>query len=199
MKTIAISRDVSGGTQTLRSREVIWKFHESDSNVVNLYDSDIENSVVLVEQSGLRPYQLEPQRVQQNNKQEASPEPYDNNPLDRLGNTDWYWIFLQLIKADDHQLKLMHSQISKQIEADEVLLLSLFLTFLGSVRYMKRCACQVCQPMLTAQESVCCAEIGQVWQKVEDQRPEARQTNEMYYWSSRIWFDMIWIFSMIVF
>ncbi len=26
--------------------------------------------------------------------------------------------------------------------------------------------------MPTAAESVCCAEIGQVWQKVEDQRPE---------------------------
>ena len=26
--------------------------------------------------------------------------------------------------------------------------------------------------MPTAHESVCCAEIGQVWQKVEDQRPD---------------------------
>jgi len=53
-------------------------------------ESDVENSVVLVEQSGLRPYQFDPQRVQQNNTQEASPEPYDKNSLDRLGNTDWY-------------------------------------------------------------------------------------------------------------
>ena len=33
---------------------------ESDSNLVNLYDSDVENSVVPVEQSGPRPYQFEP-------------------------------------------------------------------------------------------------------------------------------------------
>ena len=61
---------------------------ESDSNVVNLYDSDVENSVVPVEQSGLRPYQFEPRSVRQNDQQEASPEPYDNKPSDRLGNTD---------------------------------------------------------------------------------------------------------------
>lgn len=36
---------------------------DSDSNLVNLYDSDVENSVVPVEQSGPRPYQFEPQRV----------------------------------------------------------------------------------------------------------------------------------------
>ena len=53
---------------------------ESDSNVVNLYDSDVINSVVPVEQSGPRPYQFEPRRVRQNDQQEASPESYDNNP-----------------------------------------------------------------------------------------------------------------------
>ena len=63
---------------------------ESGSNVVNLYDSDEESSVVPVEQSGPRPYQFEPRRVRQNDQQEASPESYDNNPSDRLGNTDWY-------------------------------------------------------------------------------------------------------------
>ena len=68
---------------------------ESDSDLVNLYDSDVENSVVPVEQSGLRPYQFEPRRVRQNDQQEASPEPHDNNS-DRLGNTDWYLIILQL-------------------------------------------------------------------------------------------------------
>ena len=68
---------------------------ESDSNLVNLYDSDVENSVVPVEQSGPRPYQFEPRRVRQNDQQEASPEPHDNNS-DRLGNTDWYLIILQL-------------------------------------------------------------------------------------------------------
>ena len=36
---------------------------ESYSNLVNLYDSDEENSVVLVEQSVPRPYQFEPRRV----------------------------------------------------------------------------------------------------------------------------------------
>ena len=39
---------------------------DSDSNLVNLYDSDVENSVVPVEQSGPRPYQFEPRRVRQN-------------------------------------------------------------------------------------------------------------------------------------
>jgi len=63
---------------------------ESDSNVVNLYDSDVINSVVPVEQSGPRPYEFESRRVRQNDQQEASPESYDNNPSDRLGNTDWY-------------------------------------------------------------------------------------------------------------
>ena len=68
---------------------------DSDSNLVNLYDSDVENSVVAVEQSGPRPYQSEPRRVRQNDQQEASPEPDDNNS-DRLGNTDWCLIILQL-------------------------------------------------------------------------------------------------------
>ena len=36
---------------------------DSDSNLVNLYDSDVENSVVAVEQSGPCPYQFEPRRV----------------------------------------------------------------------------------------------------------------------------------------
>ena len=62
---------------------------ESDSNLVNLYDSDAENSVVPVEYSGPRPYQFEPRRALQNDQQEASPEGDDNNS-DRLGNTDWY-------------------------------------------------------------------------------------------------------------
>ena len=59
---------------------------ESDSNLVNLYKSDVENSV---EHSGSRPYQFEPRRVRQSEQQVASPEPYitayDNNR-----NTDWY-------------------------------------------------------------------------------------------------------------
>ena len=38
---------------------------ESDSNLVNLYDSDVENSVVPVELSELRPYRFEPRRVGQ--------------------------------------------------------------------------------------------------------------------------------------
>ena len=46
---------------------------ESDSNLVNLYDSDVENSV---EHSGSCPYQFEPREVRQSEQQEASPEPY---------------------------------------------------------------------------------------------------------------------------
>ena len=49
---------------------------ESDSNLVNLYDSVVKNSVVSVEHSGPRLYQFEPRRVRQNEQQEASPEPY---------------------------------------------------------------------------------------------------------------------------
>ena len=63
---------------------------ESYSNLVNLCDSDVENSVVPVEHSGPRPYQFEPRRVRQNEQQEASSDhiiAYDNNS-DRLGNTD---------------------------------------------------------------------------------------------------------------
>ena len=36
-----------------------------------------------------------------------------------------------------------------------------------------RCECGTCQPMPTTDESVCCMEIEQVWQKVLDQRPES--------------------------
>ena len=32
-----------------------------------------------------------------------------------------------------------------------------------------RCECGTCQPIPTTDESVCCTEINQVWQKVEDQ------------------------------
>ena len=84
VKTIAISHDVSGGTQTLRNRDSIREIYrglgkwsssednlsdESDSNLVNLYDSDVENSVV---HSGLRPYRFEPRRVEQNEQQVSS-------------------------------------------------------------------------------------------------------------------------------
>ena len=46
---------------------------ESDSNLVNLYDSDVENSV---EHSGSRLFQFEPRKVRQSEQQEASSEPY---------------------------------------------------------------------------------------------------------------------------
>ena len=42
---------------------------ESDSNLVYLYDSDVENSVVPVEHSGPRPYRFEPRRVGQSEQQ----------------------------------------------------------------------------------------------------------------------------------
>lgn len=44
----------------------------SDSNLVNLYDSDVENSVVLLEHSGPLPYRFEPRRVGQNEQQASS-------------------------------------------------------------------------------------------------------------------------------
>ena len=46
---------------------------ESDSNLLNLYDNDVEKSV---EHSESRLYQFEPRRVRQSEQQEASPEPY---------------------------------------------------------------------------------------------------------------------------
>ena len=36
------------------------------------YDSDVENTVVPVEHSGLRPYRFEPRRVEQNEQQVSS-------------------------------------------------------------------------------------------------------------------------------
>ena len=45
---------------------------ESDSNLVNLYDSDVEKSVVPVEHSGPRLYRFEPRRVEQNEQQASS-------------------------------------------------------------------------------------------------------------------------------
>ena len=39
-----------------------------------------------------------------------------------------------------------------------------------------RCECGICQPMLTVREIVCCGEIGQIWQKIEDQRPEVQMS-----------------------
>ena len=45
---------------------------ESDSNLVNLYDSDVENSVVPVGDPGLRPYRFDPRRVGQNEQQASS-------------------------------------------------------------------------------------------------------------------------------
>ena len=39
---------------------------ESDLNVLNLYDSDLENLVKRFEESGPLPYRFEPRRVRQN-------------------------------------------------------------------------------------------------------------------------------------
>ncbi|KAK2556982.1 hypothetical protein P5673_020826 [Acropora cervicornis] len=94
---------------------------ESDSNVLNLYDSDGDNSELL-EDSGPRPYQFEPRRVRRNDNQDST-EPVGSD-TDRLGSTNW-------------------------------------------------CACGTCKQMPTTDESVCCMEVEQVWQKVVDQRPES--------------------------
>ena len=63
---------------------------ESDSNALNLYDSDGNNSEAFVE-SGSRPYQYERRRIPRNDPQEDSTEPVDSDD-DHLGNTDWYLI-----------------------------------------------------------------------------------------------------------
>ena len=63
---------------------------ESDSNALNLYDSDGNNSEPFVE-SGPRPYQYEPRRIPRNDPHEDSTEPVDSDD-DHLGNTDWYLI-----------------------------------------------------------------------------------------------------------
>ena len=66
---------------------------ESDSNVLNLYDSDGDNSE-LFEDSGPRPYQFEPRRVRRNDNQDST-EPVGSD-TDRLRNTDWYVIHFVL-------------------------------------------------------------------------------------------------------
>ena len=54
---------------------------ESDSNVLNLYDSDGDNSE-LFEDSGPRPYQYEPRRARRNNNQDSTePVGNDTKPL----------------------------------------------------------------------------------------------------------------------
>ena len=60
----------------------------------------------------------------------------------------------------------------KSIEANRSSRSSVVVFFRTFLECTKRCECQVCQPMTSAHESVCCAEIGKVWQKVEDQRPD---------------------------
>ena len=45
---------------------------ESDSNLMNLYDSGVANSVVPVKHSGQCPYRFEPRRVGQNEQQASS-------------------------------------------------------------------------------------------------------------------------------
>ncbi|XP_022797149.1 uncharacterized protein LOC111335501 [Stylophora pistillata] len=59
----------------------------SDSNALNLYDSDGDNSEPLGE-SGPRPYQYELRRVHRNDPHEDNTEPVDSD-ADRLVNTDW--------------------------------------------------------------------------------------------------------------
>ncbi len=112
VKTIERGRDVSGGTKTIAQ----YGFHiricmaarldseddssdesaESDSNVINLYDSDVETLSEPLVESGPRPYQFEPRRIRRNDdEQELSPEQaleQDDSETDRLGNTDWYFI-----------------------------------------------------------------------------------------------------------
>ena len=66
---------------------------ESDSNNINFYGSDVDDSFVPLEECGPRPYQFEPRRVRRNepNDEQDSAEP-DDSDTDRLGNTDWYLI-----------------------------------------------------------------------------------------------------------
>jgi len=66
---------------------------ESDSNMLNLYDSDGDNSELL-EDSGPRPYQFEPRRVRRNDNQDSI-EPIGSD-TDRLGSTNWYLIYFVL-------------------------------------------------------------------------------------------------------
>ena len=53
---------------------------ESDLNVLNLYESDVENLMKRFEESGPLPYQFEPRRVRQNVEEEDSVDS-DSNPL----------------------------------------------------------------------------------------------------------------------
>ena len=53
---------------------------ESDLNVLNLYESDVENLMKRFEESGPLPYQFEPRRVRQNVEEEDNVDS-DSNPL----------------------------------------------------------------------------------------------------------------------
>ena len=50
-----------------------------------------------------------------------------------------------------------------------------FLTgvFVAVLHKFIRCKCGTCRPMPTTDESVCCMDKEQVWQKVVEQRPES--------------------------
>ena len=69
---------------------------ESDTNNINFYGSDVEDSFVPLEECGPRPYRFEPRRVRRNeanDEEEDSADPNNSDRIDRLGNTNWYPIF----------------------------------------------------------------------------------------------------------
>jgi len=74
--------------------------------------------------------------------------------------------------ADDHELKPVHSQISTQIEADEVLLLSFFLTFLGSVRSRKGASVKYFSQCCLLTKVFAALKSEKSGKKVEYQRPD---------------------------
>ena len=78
---------------------------ESDSNALNLYDSDWNNSEPFVE-SGPRPYQYEPRRIPRNDPHEDSIEPVDSDD-DRLGNR---LVFNSLCDLFVFGMKIQHSK-----------------------------------------------------------------------------------------
>ena len=80
---------------SLAARRSSSMSEESDTNNIHFYRSDLEDSFVPLEVCGPRPYRFEPRRARRNetNDEEDSADSNNSEPIDCLGNTNWYPIF----------------------------------------------------------------------------------------------------------
>ena len=138
-----------------------------------MFDSDVAEISEPSDDVGPRTYRFEPRRVQRNVQEEAN----EKQPRVRriafktltgnCFNCDLLAFFV--VNAYDRQYLV-------RIKANpiHVFLFLLFVLFCLSFFVLAvsvRCECGICQPMPTAQESVCYTEISRDSLKVEDQRP----------------------------